>query len=136
MGHSLGAHAQDLPRLSARGNPEHGWAVHGGNLDLRPQNCLGDVDIQVENNILLAPAEEPVGFNENGYVQVSVWTAVQAWLSFARQPNLGAVVNPAGNRDHFLARAPLQAAPLAGMARGGDGLAHAVAYRASPNLNH
>ena len=58
--HALAAHAQDFAGLRASRDLQSCRAIHRGHFDFRAQRRLGNVDVQVEQDIVLAALEELV----------------------------------------------------------------------------
>ena len=58
MRHAFTFHMEDLAGLSPAGNFQLLIAVQCRHFDLRTQHCLCDIDIQVQQNIILATLEE------------------------------------------------------------------------------
>ena len=75
-GTPLPLRVKTLPGCVPAGIARRVVAVDGGHFDLGAQGGLGDVDVQVEQDIILAAAEELVRLDLDFQVQVAVRTAV------------------------------------------------------------
>src|SRR5439155_2827479 len=74
-------------------------AFQSGNHDLCPERGLREADRNVAKQVMFAAFEELVFLHIQDNVQVASGAAFAAGISFARDPQLGAVVDAGGNFD-------------------------------------
>ena len=65
------------------------------------QRRLGDIDVEVEQDVILAAFEELVWFYFDLNEQISSWAAIGAGLPFTGKADLGAIINACWNRNRF-----------------------------------
>ena len=78
---------------------EFGVAVHRGHLHLRTQGGLGEVDGQLDDDVVALSPEVAVGLHGHHNVEIAPRPVVVPRLTLAGQTNLGAVVNAGGHID-------------------------------------
>ena len=85
--------AEDFFRLGTRWNPQFHIAVQGWDANFIAQNSLGDVDIQIEQDIIPARTEEGMLLNLDFQVEIAV--VRRGFRAVPRQP---------GEFEHHLRR--------------------------------
>ena len=105
-------------------------------MDLIAQHGLGDIDIQVEKDIIALTAEVSVVLHLYFKVKIPMGSAVDAGLAFTRQTDLDTVGNPGRDGDQLADRLLLETAAVTGWAGGFDNLATSITAWAGDNLDH
>src|SRR5262249_45019752 len=135
VGHALTPHAHHLAALGARGNAQVRGLVDRGNLDLVAESGLGDIDRQIEQQVVALAAEVAVRLDVEVQVAVAARAAGRTGLALTGQADLRAIVD-ARRHTHAQALGDLDAAPpTAGRARGGDDAPLAAAAIAHRHVN-
>ena len=75
--------------------------IHGGDFDIRAKGSLGDINIQIEQDIVIAAAEEFMRLDLDGDIQVAIRTAILTGLAFTSQADLGAGIDTGGISTTF-----------------------------------
>src|SRR5215213_2453759 len=104
VGHALAAEAELLTRLRAVGQFEGDRTVQGVDLDLVAEHRLGDIDADLQANLLALAGEVLVRLDPNLDVEVARLTALRAGLALTAEPQRRALVDTGrdgnGDRPH------------------------------------
>ena len=105
--------------------------VHRRHDNLVTQRCLGDINLQVENNVVATALEELVRGHVEDDKQIACRPAVQAGATFAGQANLRIAVHARRNLDLLRDRAINLLAAVACPGRRGESArrCHCKSYR-------
>jgi hypothetical protein len=68
--------------LDACWNFEGSRAIHGWDFHFCSKRSLGNVDVQIHQDIILTPAEKLVRRNPHDQIQVAIGSAIITWLPF------------------------------------------------------
>ena len=110
--------------------------MHGWDGDLVSQGRLGNVDVQVQENVIVTALEIFVRLDLDDNVQISGRAAVLARLTFAGQPNLRASVDSFGDGDDFAQGLANFALAVTGLAGINDYFALALTGGTGGHLDH
>src|SRR5579859_5801742 len=135
MRHASVLQLEDAARLRAGGNPQWRRTVDCGNRQLVAQRRLGDVDRQVEDDIVLVALEDLVRLHLHQHVEIAGRAALRARLTLAGETQLLAVVHARGHAHLQLARLALAARAAALLAGVGDHAPLAVAAVAGGDVD-
>src|SRR5262249_7333848 len=97
--HAFASQANDLVRLTARGDLELFCAPEHRHVDFRAEGQLCEGDRQVDEQVGAVPRENRMVANAHEHVEIARGAAVDAAAALAGQPQLHAVVDPRRNLD-------------------------------------
>ena len=83
MGDAFIAHFEYFPGLGAGRDDQFFLSVQGGYFYFSAQCCLGDIDVQVKQDIIFSAAEKFVRFDFDLNIEIPARAAIRAGLPFA-----------------------------------------------------
>ncbi len=134
--HTLSAQVEDLARLRARGNLQLLVAVEGRHIHIRAEGGLGHVDVEVEQDVVLAALEELMRLDVQHEEQAAAWAAIDAGSALPCQADLRTHVHARGNLHLLLDGLTLQPRAAAGVTRRRDGLTTPITGGTGGRLHH
>ncbi len=136
IGNTLASDRENFSGLGSGGYFKHVGTIQRGDFNFRAERSLGNIDIQVEDDIVLTALEELVRPHVEDEEQAAVRSAEDARTSFACQTDLRACIHTGGNLHGLLDRLAFQSVAMTGLAGRRDRFTAAVTGGTGRRLDH
>src|SRR5687767_7730168 len=136
MRYAFAFDVKNLARLGASRNLQLLIALQSRHIHLCAQHSLSHIDIQIQDNIILAPLEKLMRADVQHQEQTSVRPAIDAGSTLPIQTDLCASIHTRGNLHLLLDGLAFQAATMTGLTWRGDRFAATFTGWAGCGLNH